>query len=137
MATKEQGSTVLLPPMSTLAHPSHVKTVAFSLKGNALKFDSTLSIQPYLVQLDKLPDVEQVILSGNTFGVEPAAAMAKALTNKLHLTVSGSPFRAPSLTDPFDCHRSPTSPIYSPVDSFQKYLSLSLHYAPRCSICRI
>lgn len=112
-------------------------TVVFSLQGKAIKFDTTESIEPYLVELNDLVDVNSIILSGNTLGIDASAAVGKALESKSKLTVSSLahsrshslPFPTPDLQSFSRITRLPTSPTSSLVDSSLRFLWLSHHYA--------
>lgn len=68
--------------------PRSCSDTIFSLQGRTLKFDTTASIEPHLVELDQINELIEVKLGGNTFGVEACAAIAKALVSKSDLQVS-------------------------------------------------
>ncbi len=59
----------------------------FSLEGRVLKFNTVEDIQPHLDDLDKIQDLVEVRLSGNTFGIEAGRAIAHALKKHSGLQV--------------------------------------------------
>lgn len=67
-------------------------STVYSLQGFVLKFDDLASIQPYLDELDKVENLEEVRFGGNTLGVEACEGVAKVLLTKKSLKV-----RRPSL----------------------------------------
>lgn len=77
----ESGSPLSLDTSSTV----------YSLQGLVLKFDTLESIQPYLDQLEQVPDLREVRFGGNTLGVEACEGVAKVLENKKSLQVRGIP----------------------------------------------
>ena len=60
----------------------------YSLEGKALKLDSAADIEPYLDELRKNDDVEEILLQGNTVGIEASKALADVLKTKTKLKVS-------------------------------------------------
>ncbi|GAA5839783.1 hypothetical protein JCM3766R1_004613 [Sporobolomyces carnicolor] len=68
-------------------HPDTSSTV-YSLQGLVLKFDTLESIQPYLDQLEQVPDLREVRFGGNTLGVEACEGVAKVLENKKSLQIA-------------------------------------------------
>lgn len=62
----------------------------FSLHGKGLKFDSVVSIQEHIDELNGTVELEEIRLGGNTLGVEACAAVAQALSTKPGLKVSTS-----------------------------------------------
>lgn len=60
-------------------------SMAFSLKGRSLKFDSAEEILEHLAAMGV--DVEEIDLSGNTFGIEACKALAKSLSSLDKLSV--------------------------------------------------
>ncbi|QDS73076.1 hypothetical protein FKW77_009866 [Venturia effusa] len=54
----------------------------FSLEGKSLKLSTAADIEPYLQALKDNPDVEEVILVGNTLGVGACEALAEVLKTK-------------------------------------------------------
>lgn len=59
----------------------------FSLIGQGLKLDTKADIQPHLEKLEKITDLEEIHLGGNTFGVEACQALAEVLKSKKTLKV--------------------------------------------------
>ncbi|EWC45995.1 hypothetical protein DRE_04788 [Drechslerella stenobrocha 248] len=60
-------------------------TTTFSLEGKALKLDSKTDIEPHLAALVSNSDVEEIVLQGNTIGIEASKALAEALKTKSKL----------------------------------------------------
>lgn len=60
----------------------------FSLVGKNLKLNSKADIQPYLDELNRTVDLQEIHLGGNTFGVEACQALADVLKTKHTLKVS-------------------------------------------------
>ncbi|RIA93688.1 Ran GTPase activator [Glomus cerebriforme] len=54
----------------------------FSIEGKGLKLDTAEDVQDFVNSILEIENLEQVILSGNTFGVEAAQAIAGALKGK-------------------------------------------------------
>lgn len=80
-----------------------VNMTIFSIRGKGLKFDSSDDVANYVAELNAMLDVEEVHLSGNTFGVEASRALATALANKTKLRVSWQ-FLCISSYSPFFFH---------------------------------
>ncbi|THY34267.1 RNI-like protein [Aureobasidium pullulans] len=59
----------------------------FSLEGKALKLDSAADMDKHIAELKANKDVEEVILVGNTLGVDACEALAKVLETKKKLKV--------------------------------------------------
>lgn len=53
-----------------------------------LKFDTLLSIQPYLDQLELVKELKEVRFGGNTLGIEACAGVAHALSTQKSLQVN-------------------------------------------------
>lgn len=60
----------------------------FSLEGKGLKLTTAEDIEPHLQALKDNPDVEEVVLVGNTLGIGASEALAKVLETKKNLKVS-------------------------------------------------
>lgn len=60
----------------------------YSIKGKTLKFDTAADVVDIIKELSVMPDVESVILGGNTFGVDACKAFAQELSTKHKLKVS-------------------------------------------------
>nr|CDI54925.1 probable ran GTPase activating protein 1 [Melanopsichium pennsylvanicum 4] len=60
----------------------------FSLVGQGLKLDTKADIQPHLDKLQRIADLEEIHLGGNTLGVEACQALADVLMNKKGLKVA-------------------------------------------------
>ena len=62
----------------TFLSPSMAQTRVFSLLGQTLKLDTRADIETHLAKIDK-DNVEEIILGGNTIGVEASLALAEVL----------------------------------------------------------
>jgi Ran GTPase-activating protein 1 len=60
----------------------------FSLEGRVLKFNTVADVQPHVDEMDKMSDLTEIRLSGNTFGVEAGCAIATALKKHANLRVT-------------------------------------------------
>ena len=58
----------------------------FSLLGQSLKLDTRADIEKYLKDLD-VDNVEEIVLGGNTIGVEASLALAERLEKAKRLRV--------------------------------------------------
>jgi Ran GTPase-activating protein 1 len=67
--------------------PSTADSRRFTIKAATLKFDTREDILPYLKPLIESTDVEQVHLSGNTYGVEACQCIGEILSTKKNLRV--------------------------------------------------
>lgn len=67
--------------------PSTADPLRFTIKAATLKFDSRDDILPYLKPLIENPDVEEVHLSGNTYGIEACQFLGEILSTKKKLKV--------------------------------------------------
>ena len=67
--------------------PSTPDPLCFTIKAATLKFDSRDDILPYLKPLIENPDVEEVHLSGNTYGIEACKVLGEILSTKKNLKV--------------------------------------------------
>ncbi|KAI7816606.1 putative ran GTPase activating protein 1 [Gamsiella multidivaricata] len=54
----------------------------FTIEGRGLKLDSAADVQEFIATIEGMDELENVILSGNTFGVEACRALAAALAKK-------------------------------------------------------
>jgi hypothetical protein len=84
-----------LPEMSTTATdlsspPSTADPHVFTIKAATLKFDTRESLEPYVTPLIENP-VEEVYLSGNTYGIEACAYLGEILAKKTSLRVRPFP----------------------------------------------
>lgn len=61
--------------------------MSFSIAGKTLKLDSAQDVEFLISELDQIPNLKEIKLSGNTLGVEAAKAIAGALKNKPELSV--------------------------------------------------
>ena len=57
-------------------------TNVFSIEGKGLKLDTAEDVEEFVNSILEIENLEQVTLSGNTFGVEAAQAIAEALKGK-------------------------------------------------------
>ncbi|GAA6003317.1 hypothetical protein JCM10207_001859 [Rhodosporidiobolus poonsookiae] len=67
---------------------SSTDSTLYSLVGKQLKLDSLADIQPYLDQIEAVPDLEEVRFGGNTLGVEACEGLAKVLEGKRKLRIA-------------------------------------------------
>jgi Ran GTPase-activating protein 1 len=72
--------------------PSTADPLSFRIKAATLKFESREDILPYLTPLLENPDVEEVHLSGNTYGVEACQFLGEILSTKKNLKVNNPPY---------------------------------------------
>lgn len=64
-----------------------MSTTTFTIEGRGLKLDSAEQVQEFIDTITGMDKLENVILSGNTFGVEACKALAAALAKKPLLKV--------------------------------------------------
>ena len=64
-----------------------MSTTTFTIEGRGLKLDSAEQVQEFIATIESLDKLENVILSGNTFGVEACQTIALALAKKPLLKV--------------------------------------------------
>jgi hypothetical protein len=67
--------------------PSTADPHIFTIKAATLKFDTRESLVPYVTPLIENP-VEEVYLSGNTYGIEACAFLGEILSKKTSLKVT-------------------------------------------------
>lgn len=63
-------------------------TKIFSLEGKGLKLDTAADIEPHIISLRSMSDVEEIRLLGNTLGVEACKVLGEVLETKKTLQVS-------------------------------------------------
>ena len=68
--------------------PSTADPFRFAIKAATLKFETREDILPYVQPLIENPDVEEIHLSGNTYGVEACQFLGEILATKKNLKVS-------------------------------------------------
>lgn len=73
------------------SRPSTADHLRFSIKADTLKFETREDILPYIQPLIDNPDVEEIHLSGNTYGVGACQFLAEVLVTKKNLKVSLEP----------------------------------------------
>ncbi|KAF9316857.1 hypothetical protein BG003_001447 [Podila horticola] len=61
---------------------SGMSTTTFTIEGRGLKLDSAEQVQEFIDTIAGMEKLENIILSGNTFGVEACKALAAALAKK-------------------------------------------------------
>jgi Ran GTPase-activating protein 1 len=61
---------------------------SFSILGKNIKAQSRADLEPFITELEKFDDVEEVHFGGNSLGVEACQAIAEVLKTKKHLKVS-------------------------------------------------
>ncbi|CAI2183072.1 8261_t:CDS:2 [Funneliformis geosporum] len=61
---------------------ANASSKVFSIEGKGLKLDTAEDVQEFVTSILEIENLEQVTLSGNTFGVEAAQAIAGALKKK-------------------------------------------------------
>ena len=71
--------------------PSTADARVFTISAATLKFETRADILPYLKPLIDTPDVEEVHLSGNTYGVEACKFLSEILATKKNLRVCPRP----------------------------------------------
>ena len=64
-----------------------MSTKTFTIEGRGLKLDSAADVQEFIDTIAKMDELENVILSGNTFGVAACRALSEALAKKPLLKV--------------------------------------------------
>lgn len=62
----------------------------FTIEGRGLKLNSAAQVQEFINTIEGMDQLENVILSGNTFGVEACRALAASLAKKPLLKVKRS-----------------------------------------------
>ena len=72
----------------TAQTPDLSTTGVFSIEGKGLKLDTAESVEEYVKQLQSLTSLEEVRLSGSSYGIDATKALAAALKSKLSLRVS-------------------------------------------------
>ena len=68
--------------LKNMTHP-----VVYSILGKTLKLDTAQDVQDIVQDINALPDLSEIRLSGNTLGVDAAKEIAKALKTKSKLSV--------------------------------------------------
>jgi Ran GTPase-activating protein 1 len=66
---------------------SAINNKQFSILGKNIKAQSRADLEPYISELEKFTDVEEVHFGGNSLGVEACQAIAEALKDKKNLKV--------------------------------------------------
>jgi Ran GTPase-activating protein 1 len=61
---------------------------SFSILGKNIKAQSRADLEPYISELEKFEDVEEVHFGGNSLGVEACQAIAEVLKTKKSLKVN-------------------------------------------------
>ena len=61
-------------------------TTAFSLKGRALKLDTAADVEPLINGVDP-STLTEIILEGNTIGVDASKALAKFISQAVNIKV--------------------------------------------------
>jgi Ran GTPase-activating protein (RanGAP) involved in mRNA processing and transport len=69
-----------------------MSTTTFTIEGRGLKLDSAEQVQEFIATIESMDQLENVILSGNTFGVEACRALSLALAKKPLLKVDNEPY---------------------------------------------
>lgn len=70
-----------------MSRPSTADSHIFTIKAATLKFETRHDLLPYLSPLIENRDVEEVHLSGNTYGVEACEFLGEVLSTKRNLKV--------------------------------------------------
>ncbi|KAF9922613.1 hypothetical protein FBU30_007261 [Linnemannia zychae] len=65
-----------------------MSTTTFTIEGRGLKLETADDVKEYIETISGMDDLENVILSGNTFGVEACRALAAALAKKPLLKIA-------------------------------------------------
>ena len=79
------GDQVCVQETKSIALPNTINAATFSIKGKALKLNSAEDAQPYVKEIEAIKNLEQIVLSGNTIGVEASKALSVALAK--HKTI--------------------------------------------------
>jgi len=74
-------------PIQLTSPPGTADPLVFTIKAATLRFDSRDEIEPYLRPLMENADVEEVHLSGNTYGIEACKFLGEILSTKKKLKV--------------------------------------------------
>ena len=74
-------------PIEVTSPPGTADPLVFTIKAATLRFDTRDEIEPYLIPLVENPDVEEVHLSGNTYGIEACKFLGEVLYAKKKLKV--------------------------------------------------
>ncbi|KAI8901255.1 hypothetical protein BC833DRAFT_578554 [Globomyces pollinis-pini] len=56
-----------------------------AIEGKSLKFDTAEDVATYCKEIESIEGLEQIVLSGNTFGIEAAKAIAHSLKNQTEM----------------------------------------------------
>ncbi|KAJ3284137.1 hypothetical protein HK104_010081 [Borealophlyctis nickersoniae] len=75
--------------MTVASAPDGFKPVVYSIEGRSLKLDSAADVHLFVNEIKALEGLTEIRLSGNTFGVEAAKAIAEALRDQPLLRVAG------------------------------------------------
>jgi len=76
-----------MPSPEISSPPSTADPLVFTIKADLRKFDTRADIEPFLKPLIENPDVEEIHLSGNTYGVEACEYLGEVLATKKKLKV--------------------------------------------------
>jgi len=104
------------------SRPSTADSHIFTIKAATLKFETRDDLLPYLAPLIENPDVEEVHLSGNTYGVEACKFLGEVLSTKKNLKVL---FLIPSLSA-----NALFLPAFDPADAVNRLLSSRISFPP-------
>ena len=61
--------------------------ISWSIQGKTLKLNSAEDVSDYVDQINEISGLQQICLSGNTFGVEACRAIAQALKKQTDIQV--------------------------------------------------
>lgn len=78
---------------------------SYSLPGKALRLDTKDDIQPYLDEISKLEELQEIHVGGHTLGVEACRALADVLKEKKSLKVSNVAVRLSKVLGKRQMHR--------------------------------
>jgi Ran GTPase-activating protein 1 len=84
---KHEATVEHMATVEVSSRPSTPGSLCFAIKAATLKFDSREDILPYLKPLIENPHVEEVHLSGNTYGIEACKVLGEILSTKKSLKV--------------------------------------------------
>lgn len=64
-----------------------VAPLTYSLQGKGLKLNTAADVAEFCTEMDAVPGLTEICLSGNTFGVEAAKAISKSIAKQTCLKV--------------------------------------------------
>jgi len=80
---------IMLKPNGPIVPNSSPINTIFSIEGKGLKLHTAQDVQSIIADLAAIPNLAEIRLSGNTFGVEAGVSLAAALKGRQGLKVFG------------------------------------------------